>query len=792
MAPISNGFNPFSPLFPHPQIIQQTLLSCLLDVGVRIPPTSLCAEQPISRSALILIALCVVSPIDAVGIWWFMGCISSKNVAKADASPLHKHHHYHHKTKPTTATTATVPIENNGSVVTLEPSSKAHSVTTLDHHEIKKGEDKSEDRSRDIKKSKGGGRGGSFRLGLSQRYIEAEQVAAGWPSWLSSAAGEAVHGWVPLRADSFEKLEKIGQGTYSSVFRAREVDSGRMVALKKVRFDNFQPESIRFMAREIMILRRLEHPNIMQLEGIITSKMSSSIYLVFEYMEHDLAGLVSCPDVMFSEAQVKCYMRQLLSAIEHCHLRGIMHRDIKASNILVNNEGILKLADFGLANVINTRNKQALTSRVVTLWYRPPELLMGSTDYGLTVDLWSIGCVFAELHLGKPLLKGRTEVEQLHKIFKLCGSPPEEFWKKTKLPHAAMFRPQHAYESSLDEKCKEFAPVAVRLLESFLAIEPYKRGTASSALMSEYFKTKPYACDPSTLPKYPPNKEMDAKNREDARRKNRVNNARAKETGATQRPRRVRRNFQEFNSHKVAIKEELSAEDVQNINNQPSRRNGSNNNNTTNNLSKDQQGDVFQRDPQKKQQQLYDTTSETSQAAATAPNQGGDSAFTAPMLVSASSGFAWVKRRKEEATSTISDGLKSQISALDPSFANYTMELNKKQNGHTSIPVSTTSSGTQEYELRKQQRTKHNLPAESFHASEAYSRPFLNMSNEEEVYPKPPSSNITTNLDNDDTESNIDFSGQLLTQPHRIDELLQRNESHIRRVARKSRFEKDK
>jgi len=144
------------------------------------------------------------------------------------------------------------------------------------------------------------------RLGNIRRCVQGEQSAAGWPSWLSAVAAEAVQGWVPLRAESFEKLEKVGQGTYSSVFRAREVATGRLVALKKVRFDSVEPESVRFMAREILILRRLRgHPNVVGLDGIITSRSSSAIYLVFEYLEHDLAGLTSSPDVSFSEPQVQ-------------------------------------------------------------------------------------------------------------------------------------------------------------------------------------------------------------------------------------------------------------------------------------------------------------------------------------------------------------------------------------------------------------------------------------------------------------------------------------------------------
>ncbi|KAJ6763873.1 CELL DIVISION PROTEIN KINASE [Salix purpurea] len=261
-------------------------------------------------------------------------------------------------------------------------------------------------------------------------------------------------GWVPRRANTFEKLDRIGQGTYSNVYKARDVTHGKIVAIKKVRFDSNDPESVKFMSREILILRGLDHPNIIKLEGLITSQTSSSLYLVFEYMEHDLTGLAALPGVKFTEAQ---------------------------------------------------HNAQSLASR-----------------YGVAVDLWSAGCILGELYSGRPILPGRTEVEQLHKIFKLCGSPSEDYWIKTKLPRSSVIKTQRPYRRCVNETFKDFPAPAVGLMENLLSMDPAHRGTAAFALTSEFFKTKPFACDPSSLPKYPPSKEIDAKLRDEEARRQEV------------------------------------------------------------------------------------------------------------------------------------------------------------------------------------------------------------------------------------------------------------------------------
>eukprot|EP00271_Cylindrocystis_brebissonii_P001841 TRINITY_DN12144_c0_g1_i1.p1 TRINITY_DN12144_c0_g1~~TRINITY_DN12144_c0_g1_i1.p1 ORF type:complete len:333 (-),score=65.31 TRINITY_DN12144_c0_g1_i1:48-1046(-) len=311
--------------------------------------------------------------------------------------------------------------------------------------------------------------------------------------------------WGSRSVDCFEKLDHIGEGTYGMVYMAKEKTTGEVVALKKVRMEN-EKEGFPITAiREIKILKKLNHDNVIKLKEIVTGKPSESnkfkgsIYMVFEYMDHDLTGLSDRPGMRFTAPQIKCYMQQLLTGLHYCHLNNVLHRDIKGSNLLINNSGILKLADFGLARSYGPDLSGVLTNRVITLWYRPPELLMGATKYGPWVDVWSVGCIFAELLLGKPILPGKNEIEQLNLIFNLCGSPDESIWPGvSKLPFFNQFKPERLLKRRLKETYKNFDKHALELVEKMLVLDPSKRISAKDALDADYFWVEPRPSEPGS------------------------------------------------------------------------------------------------------------------------------------------------------------------------------------------------------------------------------------------------------------------------------------------------------
>eukprot|EP00898_Chlorokybus_atmophyticus_P008723 jgi/Chlat1/8852/Chrsp91S08186 len=332
--------------------------------------------------------------------------------------------------------------------------------------------------------------------------------------------------WGSRSVDVFEKLEQIGEGTYGQVYMAREKATGDIVALKKVRMDN-EKEGFPITAiREIKILKSLQHENVIRLKEIVTGSSSDkkegdklkekgvSIYMVFEYMDHDLTGLADRPDMRFSVPQIKCYLKQLLTGLHYCHKNNVLHRDIKGSNLLINNQGVLKLADFGLARPYATDGANPLTNRVITLWYRPPELLLGATKYGPAVDLWSVGCIFAELVLGRPLLPGKNEMEQLNKIFQLCGSPTEENWPGvSKLPWYHMFKPERPFKRRIREEFANCGHEVVILIDKLLCLNPDKRISALEALGADYFWHDPMPCDPHIVPQIEASHEFQTKKR---------------------------------------------------------------------------------------------------------------------------------------------------------------------------------------------------------------------------------------------------------------------------------------
>ena len=217
-------------------------------------------------------------------------------------------------------------------------------------------------------------------------------------------------------------------------------------------------------------------------------------YMIFEYMDHDLTGILNHPSFKLSLGNIKHLAQQFFEGIAYLHHRGILHRDIKGSNILLNNDGVLKIADFGLARKYNKLRKDLdYTNRIITLWYRPPEVLLGETVYGAEVDIWSAGCVLVEMFTRKAIFPGRTEIDQLDSIYGILGTPTLEDWPGfRKMPWFQLLIPIKIQPSIFDQKFVEALPEdAMNLVHQLFKYDPTKRPTAAQVLEHQYFINEP-------------------------------------------------------------------------------------------------------------------------------------------------------------------------------------------------------------------------------------------------------------------------------------------------------------
>ncbi|XP_011310658.1 cyclin-dependent kinase 4 [Fopius arisanus] len=314
----------------------------------------------------------------------------------------------------------------------------------------------------------------------------------------SSFIGEHAH---------YQELSQIGDGAYGTVYKAKDVSSGQVVALKKVRVslteDGLPTSTLREIAG-LKQLERFEHPNIVKLLDVCHGMYLPSpersdgtrrpdrpdkgltLWLVFEHVDRDLAKFISdCPTAGASPALINQMSREILLGVDFLHSHRIIHRDLKPQNILVTTEGRIKIADFGFAKTYDFEMR--LTSVVVTLWYRAPEVLLGCA-YATPVDLWSVGCVLAELNTLKPLFPGSSEGDQLDRIFKIIGTPTQEAWpKNVSLSYTAF--PQRI-ATPLRIVIPSLSSSGIDLISNMLTFDPHVRLTASQALQHPYFTTE--------------------------------------------------------------------------------------------------------------------------------------------------------------------------------------------------------------------------------------------------------------------------------------------------------------
>lgn len=283
----------------------------------------------------------------------------------------------------------------------------------------------------------------------------------------------------------YEKLEKIGEGTYGTVFKGRNRETMEIVALKRVRLDEDDEGVPSSALREICLLKELKHKNIVRLYDVVHSE--KKLTLVFEHCDQDLKKYFDCLNGDIDMQVCRSFMLQLLRGLAFCHSRNVLHRDLKPQNLLINKNGELKLADFGLARAFGIPVK-CYSAEVVTLWYRPPDVLFGAKLYTTSIDMWSAGCIFAELaDAGRPLFPGSDVLDQLMKIFRVLGTPTEDNWPGVShlsdyvaLPHFPSITSWSQIVPRLNSKGRD-------LLQKMLICRPNQRISAEQSMQHPYF-----------------------------------------------------------------------------------------------------------------------------------------------------------------------------------------------------------------------------------------------------------------------------------------------------------------